>query len=173
MWIISGSVSSSYFISSSSSVQPWVGGLLQVLSHVAAELLMLVVSIQFSCSTSTYYCGLHLSLRSLSRKFLSFFWDGSGCSTLWLPFLDMVHTLEIYVEKSFLMVRDSFSLLYLFSGAARATRHCFAVSRAVVTGVSLSFLSQSWFLVAFPSAISLGLLTFDLNRLIFLSRRCC
>ena len=54
-----------------------------------------------------------------------------------------------------------------FQPAARATRHCFAVSREVMTRVFLSFLNHSWFLVAFPWVISLSLLTSNLNLLIF------
>ena len=70
--------------------------------------------------------------------------------------------------KRLLMVQPSFSLLYLFNRAGRVTRHCFAVSRPVVTGfITLSFLSHFWFLLAFFLVISLSLLTFDFNREVF------
>ena len=55
--------------SSFSSVEPWVRGLLQVLSRVAAESLMLDGQLLVQLSTSLYYCGWYLSPRSLSRTF--------------------------------------------------------------------------------------------------------
>ena len=134
---------------------------------------MLNGQLSVQLSTLPSHCGWHPFSQISFQNISAFFLGESGCSTLWLLFLNIVYTLEASVEKSLLMVRASFSLLYLFSQVARATRRCFAVSRAVVTEVSLSFPGHSCFLVAVPLDISLILLTSDLNLLIFLSGCCC
>ena len=129
---------------------------------------MLDGQLSVQLSSSSYHYGWHPSPKYFPEHFCFFLGSVRLLDTLIAVPQHGVY-LEASVEKSLLMVRASFSLLQLFSQAARATRRCFAVSRAVVTGVSLSILSHSWFLVAFPLAISLSLLTSDLNRLIFLS----
>ena len=75
--------------------------------------------------------------------------------------------------KSLLTLQASFSLLYLFSHAVRATRHCFAVSRGVVTG-GISWLPQLFLIfdhICFDHFTEFAEIWS--NCLIFLFSRCC